>query len=295
MFSQLLLPSPCLEVGEPKLAFREVELEFENLDQWLSWCRSIDWVFDPEYITTVVEAVRQHGFIDPGFGLLSGNEVEIRGTNYRETLVARGLNCRLRAVMAHTLDFALAFGRDIQVYAPEAVTPFATRLRELFPGFKGSEYLPTKEARSKLRAHLLVEHQDVQALNYADHTFDLYLSPEILEHVPSIPDTLMEAKRVLRPAGALISTFPFHYKSEQTTVTARLTEGGIVHLEAPCYHENPADPEGGSLVFAIPGWDILKLCEKAGFSRCRMIFQSSRRLGVVGSEIAGVFVLIAKS
>jgi len=37
------------------------------------------------------------------------------------------------------------------------------------------------------------------------------------------------------------------------------------------------DPELGSLVFTIPGWDIIPNCREAGFARAEMILLASAR------------------
>jgi SAM-dependent methyltransferase len=273
----------------------EIEAWFESFDQWMQWQQAQPWIHDKTYIKGIVDAVAGCGLVDPEFGLLPASEIAITGHNYRESLVARGLNARQRAVMERLVDVALKRGRDLQVYAPESLTPFAERMRLFFPGFRGSEYLPDQEARSRLPRHLRrTEHQDVCALTFADATFDLYVSSEILEHVPSIDRTLNEARRVLRPGGAMISTFPFNFMSRTSVEKAQFKDGCIVHLSEPEYHGNPADPGKGSLVFTIPGWNILEQCKAAGFGHSAIVFRSSRRLGVIGAETAGIFILIAQ-
>jgi hypothetical protein len=83
--------------------------------------------------------------------------------------------------------------------------------------------------------------------------------------------------------------------SRTSVEKARLEDGLIIYLTEPEYHGNPTDPDKGSLVFTIPGWNILSQCESAGFSRATMVFKSSRHLGIVGAEIAGIFVLMAQA
>lgn len=278
------------------LPFYELCLELENLDQWMEWHKVNPWAFDRKYITNVAQTIGRYGVVDPEFGLLPPYEIAINGENYRETLMARGLNSRLRAVMAHVVDIALEHGRNLRVYAPESLSPFAERLRRLFLRFSGSEYLPDDGARSSLPVHLQsIEHQDVELLTYSDSTFDLYVSAEILEHLPSVQLALNEARRILRLGGTFICTFPFNYMSEFSVEKNLIENGNIVHLTEPEYHGNPLSSDKGSLVFTIPGWDILSQCKAAGFSRAMFVFRSSRRLGIIGKELAGVFVLIARA
>jgi SAM-dependent methyltransferase len=128
---------------------------------------------------------------------------------------------------------------------------------------------------------------------FPDQSFDVVLTNEVLEHVPDLSAALRDTVRILRPGGKLIGTFPFNWAAFTTDIRARLNADGIEHLRPPEYHGNPVDPEGGSLVFQIPGWDILELCKAAGFSDACMVFTGSTRLGITSREIPGVFVIEA--
>jgi SAM-dependent methyltransferase len=50
--------------------------------------------------------------------------------------------------------------------------------------------------------------EDIQALSFADGTFDLVLTSETLEHVPDFRKSLRETLRVLRPGGRHVLTVP---------------------------------------------------------------------------------------
>lgn len=52
-------------------------------------------------------------------------------------------------------------------------------------------------------------HQDVQAMTFADCSFDAILCLEVLEHVPDPFAAAQEIVRVLRPGGRLFLTTPF--------------------------------------------------------------------------------------
>ena len=109
------------------------------------------------------------------------------------------------------------------------------------------------------------------------------------DEVP-VRQCLAEMCRVLRPGGVMLSTFPFtfYYESE---VRARLVDGRIEHLMEPEYHGNPAEPESGSLVFEIPGWNILDTAKDAGFARAELVFVSGMKRAITGAEVGGIFVL----
>lgn len=56
--------------------------------------------------------------------------------------------------------------------------------------------------------HVEYPQEDIQALSWADETFDLVLTSETLEHVPDPRLALRETRRVLRPGGRHVFTVP---------------------------------------------------------------------------------------
>ncbi|MCS6929515.1 MAG: class I SAM-dependent methyltransferase [Saprospiraceae bacterium] len=56
--------------------------------------------------------------------------------------------------------------------------------------------------------NVIYEKNDALNLSYADATFDLVVSCEVIEHVGEPRQMLAEVHRVLRPGGLLIMTFP---------------------------------------------------------------------------------------
>ena len=125
------------------------------------------------------------------------------------------------------------------------------------------------------------------ALSFAPASLDLYVSNDIMEHVPSIDRVLAEARRVLKAGGYFIATFPFRYMDEDSlTKTLTGDDGRPVHLTEPSSTTIRSNPAGGSLVFTVPGWEILRQCTAAGFAAAQFEFISSCRHGVLGGEIA---------
>jgi SAM-dependent methyltransferase len=158
------------------------------------------------------------------------------------------------------------------------------------PRFIGSEFTRSDEEAARI---FPIRSEDLSALSFPDGSFDLVSTNEVLEHVPSIDACLVEIARVLAPGGWHIGTVPFASSASQGEVRARVENGAIVHLTEPVYHGNPMLAEG-SLVFEIPGWDIIERCRKAGFSSASMRFVMSQRHGCVTSDTGGVFVLCAR-
>lgn len=127
-----------------------------------------------------------------------------------------------------------------------------------------SEYLdgvPPGTVRDGVRC------EDVQALTYADGSFDLSTSTEVFEHVPDDLAGFREIRRTLRPGGQLFFTVPL--ASEGRTVErARLTSSGVEHLLEPAYHGDRLRGSGKVLVFRDYAPDIRDRLLASGFSRC---------------------------
>lgn len=268
----------------------EVSLDFRSFGEWMTWLRDNAWAIDNQHIANIVADIRRGGLIDPLSGYVPPDKIDFGGANYREGMVAEGMNSRLRAVCLTLVEEMLAKGPQLSVYASEWVSPFANVMRK-FVAYQGSEYLPTPEDRAK---HPEIRHEDVMATSFAEGSFDAYITNEVLEHVPSVEAALLEANRILAPGGLFFGTFPMAYASARTIRKAELRDGQIIHLTEPEYHGNPIDPSGGSLVFNIPAWDILDEARNSGFPDPCIRFISSRRHGILGAEIAGILLFVAR-
>ncbi len=105
--------------------------------------------------------------------------------------------------------------------------------------------------------------EDVQALTYADASFDLVTHTEVLEHVADDARAFAEQFRVLRPDGRLLFSVPLHLGA--TLERARLRAGVVEHLEAPSYHGDPFRAGAQILAFRDYGDDIAARVRAAGF------------------------------
>jgi SAM-dependent methyltransferase len=262
-----------------------------SVREWRDWAAAHAETLTPEMSHQIVAHVMRHGVTTPMLGHVPASAVQQAGDEPRESLVALGLNSRLRA----TLQVLAAQSQahevwTTRIYAHEGLTSFALAMRGRYPRFVGSEYAPDEAAA---RAIWPVPAVDIMQSPFPDASFDFVVTNEVLEHVPDLMAALRDTARILRPGGKLIGTFPFAWGNAETDIRARLTADGIEHLKPPEYHGNPVDPEGGSLVFQIPGWDILEMCRAAGFSDACMIFTGSAQLGIVSRDIPGVFVIEA--
>jgi SAM-dependent methyltransferase len=265
----------------------EIALELRALEEWEQLMADNPHFRDPDYIWSVAAAVVQDGAIEP----LTGTEIPAGALqltdNLREGLEYQYVNSRTRAVLL-SLQWALAEKNwsDAKIYAAEAVTPFALRLRGIFAKFIGSEYSETEEQRQDLYP---IPIEDLQKLTFPSDVFDVVTTNEVLEHVPSIDEALGEICRVLKPGGWHIGTAPFAVGQYDSIRKAELINGQVNFLTDPEYHGNPVD-EKGSLVFEVPGWDILERARKAGFRDAFVRFLMSTKHACFSSDAGGIFV-----
>lgn len=283
----------ALQGTVPTTAPEEIDLPCSSFTQWDEWLRANPQVSDKAFIRSIVDKALSQGVEDNFLGFAQPDRISVADDNFRETFLAHGMNPRLRAIL-HMLSEMRICGDSWtpRIYGTEALTPFALLLRGRFARYVGSEYAPSAADQGRIYP---IPHQDITNLTFPDGGFDVVISNEVLEHVPFLERGLSEIARVLAPGGTLLATFPFAYFSETTLVRAALREDGSVdHLFEPEYHGNPMDPQGGSLVFQIPGWDILPMALNQGFRSATMHFVSSMSRGITGAEIAGVFILKAE-
>jgi SAM-dependent methyltransferase len=105
--------------------------------------------------------------------------------------------------------------------------------------------------------------EDLTCLTYTDASFDLVLTSETLEHVPSLGAALGEIHRVLSPGGRHIFTIPVLPSVPRTfDRTVIRHDGSLVHHAPPICH-----PGGdvGYPVFTEFGADVTAILERAGF------------------------------
>nr|WP_294529112.1 class I SAM-dependent methyltransferase [uncultured Rhodopila sp.] len=270
----------------------EIDQTFASMTEWSGWVASNPGVYRAGDAAIIARRIVRTGFREPLTGrIVTPREISAPDTNWREGLAANGLISRHRAVLDLIAAATVDRNRyDVRIFATEAVTQFALLLRGMFPRFLGSEYGYDEAAREALYP---IPHQDLTALDLPSGRFDIVTTNEVLEHVPDLDAALREIARVLKPGGLHIGTFPFWFTRETGDVRARLVDGQVLHVQEPEYHGNPVDPDGGSLVFETPGWDILPRARAAGFTEASMRFVASQSKGYI-TENTGIFVFYAR-
>ena len=273
------------------------QITYPSIDVFLSRFQS-RWATAAEAVKETLQIIALQGICDPLTDQpIAPEALEVVGPNYRESLIYQGLNARERGVLL-LLRRMIEAGqlpppRLIQAYLPEAVTPLAAALRDwLGEGVVDSEFLPDPEDPRRAQ----YRHEDLCALTFPDLSFDLLVSAEVFEHIYDLRTGLAECLRVLRPGGVLIATFPFTYGRRESIIKAR-HRGPDLPPEIfgePEYHGNPVEPEAGSLVYQVPGWDILDLLSELGFSDVSFQGIHSHSYGVLAAEIPELLFLVAR-
>lgn len=205
--------------------------------------------------------------------------------NWRERMVCPhcGLNNRQRMMALAARNVVKSYrDRRPEVYLMEQVTSIFHWMTTSVPqaNCTGSEYLGEDVAPGKIIKG--IRHEDVERLSFANDSFDLIISNDVLEHVVNPRKALEEACRVLRPRGKLLMTVPFHLDKEKGERRAELVNGKLEHVLPPVYHGNPVSDDG-SLVFTDFGWDFLQDIRDAGFARAELHFYWSEVYGHLGA------------
>ena len=62
----------------------------------------------------------------------------------------------------------------------------------------------------------------------------------------------------------------------------------------PEFHGDPVRPGQGSLVYQIPGWDVLDQLKRAGMAQAKIHHLAGWKYGIYGSDLPGVLVIEAQ-
>lgn len=129
-----------------------------------------------------------------------------------------------------------------------------------------------------------IRHEDLMALSFADSSFDLVISADVLEHIPEPYKAHQEVYRVLKPGGRHIFTVAFYQTEFLDEHRTRMApDGSIIYLKEPAYHIDPLRPAEGALVHTIPSLEMLIRLAEIGF-RTNLWHLYKPQLGILGAN-----------
>ena len=136
------------------------------------------------------------------------------------------------------------------------------RLRKSCPKYIASQYYPNEPFGSRVASF---QNENLESQTFADNTFDLVITQDVLEHVYDPARVFQEIARTLKPGGAHIFCVPLVNKHRPTQVWAtRNQDGSPNFLYEPDFHGNPVDPRGSPVTMRW-GYDIVNFIkEKSG-------------------------------
>jgi SAM-dependent methyltransferase len=272
----------------------ELRVGFDSYKAYEAW-KSKNAAQVPHIVNSMIAEISANGITEP----ISNRyfpTVQIDRSRLHLSVDAGVLNSRKRvgllAVQTAISCLPVAARRNARILGAEAVTYVASVLRGAYAHYLGTEYLPTREEQ----AHQFpIPHLDLMDVRLPADSFDVFFSAHVLEHVPSVDKAIHQVARILRPGGILVSTYPFRVDRVKTETKAKIDERGeLVHLTEPEYHRNPVRQEEDSLVFQLPGWDVLEMCKSAGLSHAKLVLMASTRYGVISDGTIGMFALFAR-
>lgn len=124
--------------------------------------------------------------------------------------------------------------------------------------------------------------ENLERQTFADASFDLVVSLDVLEHVNEPEQALREICRTLVPGGVHAFTVPTYKRRTTSERRARyLPDGRVEHLFEPEYHGNPVD-ESGTLVTFHYGYDLASLVATWTGMSCEVTRFHDARHGILG-------------
>lgn len=145
--------------------------------------------------------------------------------------------------------------RDLQVHeSSPGGRGVSLKLHHQCGGYTGSHFYPDVPLGRYHKSGYRCE--NLERLTFADNSFDLFITQDVMEHIFDPAQAFREIARVLRPGGMHIFTVPIVRKMQPTVRKAeRRSDGSVALLGDAEYHGNPID-DTGSLVTMHWGYDI---------------------------------------
>lgn len=161
---------------------------------------------------------------------------------------------RNRALLC-TLEKYFPDWRRLTIHESSPATGGASaRLKRECVHYVSSHYRPAHAPGTLVDGH---RNENLEAQTFADASFDLVITQDVLEHVYDPASVFKEIARTLRPGGAHVFTVPLINKHlPSKTWAMRGLDGKPVFIGGPEYHGNPIDARGSPVTMHW-GYDIV--------------------------------------
>jgi SAM-dependent methyltransferase len=195
-----------------------------------------------------------------GFCPICRAPVEFTATTkwYRESLV-----CSRCGSVPRERALALVLDRHFPKWRRLAIHESSPANRGISPAMKRAcrAYVATQFFPEETPGAIIegFRNENLEAQTFADESFDLVISLDVMEHVNHPDAAVKEIARTLKRGGAYLFTAPTHkavLKSERRALYH--PDGEVEHFAQPEYHGNPIS-EAGSLVTFRYGYDLPEL------------------------------------
>jgi SAM-dependent methyltransferase len=183
---------------------------------------------------------------------------------------------------------ALGFGRGTIVHESSPSLASWCWLRRLGAAATCSHWFATGSPGARVGAFHDV---DLRTQPFAAASFDLVLTQDVMEHVPSPLRAFAEIQRTLRANGCHVFTVP-RQRDAATVTRAVERDGDVVQTLPPVYHGNPIAAKG-SLVTTDWGRDLEAVLAADANVHCASIDVVDRALVI--PHAVEVFVAAASS
>lgn len=156
---------------------------------------------------------------------------------------------------------------------------------------EGKRYIPTQFFSNDRRGESFrgVRNENLEGTTFADASFDLVISLDVMEHVNRPDLVLSDIKRTLRGGGAYVFTAPTYKHKVKSERRALYGDDGVIFYAEAEYHGNPISDKGSLVTFHY-GYDLPELIYQWSEMNTEVCRFQDYRQGIIG-EFTEVYVV----
>jgi SAM-dependent methyltransferase len=160
---------------------------------------------------------------------------------------------------------------DVHIYEPALKGPFVSAFKAL-PQYVRSYFWPDRPFGTVNADG--VRNEDITSLTFADNSFDLVITSDVMEHVYDYQAAFSEISRVLRRGGIHVFSIPNDWPFPTQSVRRVEMRDGVEHHIKPARYHNSGDG-APCIVYTDFGADLIDSIDAAGKSRTQAVRRHS--------------------